>query len=368
MQLTVQNFSTLVANMSAAARSSYGGLLDISAGSVLRAIMESSASTALWLQYLTLQVLQSTRLSTSTGSDVDSWVGDFGLVRLLASPATGTVTMTSLSPASQSAVIANGATVRSADGTVTFSVINGPYTRAVGVASIDVEVEATISGIAGNVAANTITLLASAIAGVDTVTNQSAFVTGADAETDAAVRSRFVDYINTRARATTQAVVTAVASVKQGLTSVVLENSTTSGAVLPGHFLVVVDDGTGSPGADLLSAVAVAVDSVRPLGSSFSVTGPVVVDATIDIVITSRAGAAFSTIQSSVIATVNQFVSALAVAEALPFSRLLALAYAADDNVINVAALLNGSTSDLGGAPTQVVRIASLSVKEAAVQ
>ena len=72
MQLSLRNFSTLVQSMAATVESSTTQLLDLSVGSTLRAVLEANASLGLWLQWLILQVLRTTRAATSTGADLDS--------------------------------------------------------------------------------------------------------------------------------------------------------------------------------------------------------------------------------------------------------------------------------------------------------
>src|SRR3954452_7990670 len=90
MNLSLKTFSQLIEDMGAMLQSSATALVDISVGSVIRAIFEANASVALWMQWLILQVLQTTRAATSSGSDLDSWMMDFGLTRLPASPSSGT--------------------------------------------------------------------------------------------------------------------------------------------------------------------------------------------------------------------------------------------------------------------------------------
>jgi hypothetical protein len=63
MQLQVQDFTTLVRNMAASVQGSAIALIDLTTGSVLRAILEANASLALWLQWLIVQVLAQTRAS-----------------------------------------------------------------------------------------------------------------------------------------------------------------------------------------------------------------------------------------------------------------------------------------------------------------
>ena len=79
MQLPLQDFTTLVRNMAAAAQGGCRQLVDLAAGSALRAVLEANASLALWMQWLLLQVLGTTRAATSAGEDLNSWVADFGM-------------------------------------------------------------------------------------------------------------------------------------------------------------------------------------------------------------------------------------------------------------------------------------------------
>ena len=87
MALQLQNFSTLVSNAAAAVQGAAVQLVDLTVGSTLRAILEANASMALWLQWLIVQVLQTTRAATSLGSDLDSWMADFAFARLPANAA-----------------------------------------------------------------------------------------------------------------------------------------------------------------------------------------------------------------------------------------------------------------------------------------
>ncbi|WP_428375206.1 baseplate J/gp47 family protein [Lichenicoccus sp.] len=363
MQLSLQNFTTLVANMAASAQGACVALLDVSVGSLLRALLESSASVALWLQYLVLQVLSMTRLSTSVGTDADSWVGDFGLTRLPAIPATGIVVMSALSPVGQSATVPTGALVKSSDGTQSFLVVGGPYLRAQGTASVSVPVQAVVAGVLGNAQAGSVTILGTAIPGIDTVTNPVAFANGAPAETDQALCARFVIYVNTRSQATEQAVANAIASVQQGLSYVIQENMTSAGTVLPGNFNVIVDDGSGSPPASLLTAVAAAIDAIRPVGSTFTVTGPLLIVADVSMQITVVDPTQAAAAQQAAGAAVTTYVDALPVGQALRISRVAGLAYDATSSISNVTDVtLNGLAADIGGQAGAVVRAGIMTI------
>ncbi len=60
-------FTTLMQNMAAAVEASATQLLDLTVGSTLRAVLEANASIALWMQWLILLVLRTTRAATSNG-------------------------------------------------------------------------------------------------------------------------------------------------------------------------------------------------------------------------------------------------------------------------------------------------------------
>ncbi len=374
MQLSLQSFTTLVGNMGATAQGACAELADLTVGSVTRALLEAAASVALWLQYLILQVMTMCRLATSSGTDVDSWVGDFGLSRLPGTDATGAVTLACFAYASQSATVPVGTLVRTSDGTLGFAVTEddsnpawsaaaGAYVRPAGSASITIPVQCTTTGQSGNVQAGTVNLLAQSLTGVDTVSNALPFTGGVDAESDASLKARFVPFINSRSRATLTAIGSAIAGVQQGLTFAIQENVDTAGNTRPGFFVVVVDDGTGSPAASLLASVSNAVDAVRPVGTGFVVVGPTLLPVTITMTLAIQSGADGASIRSAAAAAITAYVKALPVATSLAFSRVAGLAYGVDPAVVNVLGLaINGGTADVGGAAGTVVRVSSITV------
>ncbi len=364
MQLQLQDFTTLVRNMAASVQGSARALVDLTTGSLLRAILEADASIALWLQWLIVLVLGQTRAATSTGADLDSWVADFSLARLPAQAAATTAVFSRITPGLV-ASIPVGVQVKTADGTQTFAVLADPgnpaysavttsYTLAAAASSIALTVQATTPGSAGNVQAGLISLLASAIPGIDAVTNPLQAQGGMDAETDAALRARFTNFIDSRSRATPAAIAFTIDSLQQGISHVVTENVEPSGAVTPGTFIVTIDDGSGSPPSALISAVASAVDAVRPIGTQFFVLPPTVLTATISLAITvSDANKAAA--QGAVTSAIQAYVTALPIGAPLPISRLAAIAYAAASNITNVAAITINGGGDLTPPATGVI-------------
>lgn len=359
--------------MAATVQSTTSQALDLAVGSVTRAILESSASIALWLQWLLLQVLQSTRAATSVGLDLDSWMADFTLARLPAVAATGALTFSRLTPVLQ-ALLPPGTLARTGDGTQTFVVTSDPsnpawnsslggYVLPVGTPSITVPATAQGPGTAGNVQASSITMLASAVPGIDAVSNASPFTSGLDAEADSAFRSRFQSFIQSRSRATPQAVAYAVASIQQGLRFALQENMSAAGAPVMGSFVVTVDDGSGNPSATLLSSVRAAVDEVRPVGSVFAVMPPTVVPAAIALSIDVALPSSAASTTANVVGALATLVSQLPMGGLLPLSRLAQVAYTADQNVSNVTGMsINGVAADLALPPTVVATLSAITV------
>jgi len=361
MQLRLQDFSALVANGAAAVQAASRALIDLSVGSVLRAILEANASVALWLQWLIVQVQSMTRAATSEAADLDSWMADFALARLPAVAARGQVRFARFAT-TEAVLVPAGALVRTADAAQGFVVLansahaawnasQGGYVMGAGVGSVTVPVVAQTPGAAGNVLAGSITLIADALAGVDTVANDGPLLGGLDAESDAALRLRFADYLASRSRATPVAVGYAVAALRQGLRWRIAEGVGT------GFFVVTVDDGSGTPPAGLLADVATAVEAVRPVGTSFAVQPPVLTVAGVALTIVTEAGAVRGEVIAAVQTAIAAHIAALGIGEVLPWSRLAQLAYGASAAVVNVTAvLLAGGTADLSPGPNGVVR------------
>lgn len=357
MQLPLQDFTTLVRNMVAAVQGGCRQLVDLAAGSALRAVLEANASLALWMQWLLLQVLGTTRAATSAGEDLDSWVADFGMSRLPASPAAGSVLFSRTTPG-LAAVIPAGTQVRTSDGAGLFGVVADPahpawngssYTLAAAATSVLLPVAASAAGTAGNVRPGAIALLASAIPGVDGVTNPAPLTGGLDAESDVALRARFSDFIDSRSRATPAALRHAVASVRQGLRFALSEGVDTSGEPRPGHFVVTVDDGTGAPSPALMRQVAEAVERVRPLGCSWTLRPPELLLADVELTLRLAAPATLADATGPVVSAVAEWVSRLPIGAPLPVSRVVALAFAAHPAVEHVSGVL------VAGAPVDLV-------------
>ena len=353
MQLPLQDFTSLVRTQAAAVSAGCRQLVDMSVGSVLRALLEANAAVGLWIQWLIVEVLATTRAATSGGADLDSWVADFGLTRLPAIPASGMARF-GRATAGLGAVVPVGALVRTGldvdaqSFTVSVDVAHpgwtgGGYRLPASELSVSVPIVAQVPGRAGNVQTGAIRLLSSAIPGVDAVMNEGPLLGGLDAEADEALRLRFGGFIDSRTRATSQAVAFAIQSLRQGLTFAIAERVDTAGAVRPGHFTVTVDDGSGAPSAALLAAVGAAIEVIRPIGGTFSVRGPLLVAADVMMRVAGPPEAL-----AAVRNAVWSHVAALPSGAALVFSRVYQVAHDSHPAVSSVWGLtLNGVAGDL---------------------
>lgn len=364
MQLTFLPQQTIVQGEVAAAQAAAPQLTQVSSGSVAYALFQGFASVCLWLQWLIAQVLSMTRLATSQGADVDSFVGDFSLTRLAATYATGSVTFSRYST-SGTALVQPGAQVKTADGTQAFTVTTdttnaawnatlGGYYIGSGTPSLTVPVQAVNGGTQGNVAANTITLISSAIPGIDTVTNAASFTNALNAESDTALKARFAAYIQALSKSTTAALGYAVTSVEQGLSYVIQEG-------VPGtaDVTITVDDGSGTPSSGLLSSVSTSVNAVRAAGISVHVQGPTVTDTTIAFTLNVTTGTSKPAAIALIAPALLAYVDALGVGVTLAVSNVIAQAYAAAPGMVSSieSLLLNGGSADINPGATGVVKV-----------
>lgn len=374
MSLSTKDFVTLVREQVAAIQGSASSLVDLTIGSTLRAVVESCAAVALWLQGLVLALLITTRAATSSGSDLDTWMADYGVTRLAAVAASGPVTFSRFT-ATGTALVPVGAAIQTADGTQQFTVALdtanpaysaslGGYVMAAGVSSVSVTVTAQNAGVQGNVVAGSVTTIVQALPGIDTVTNAAAFTNGVDAESDAALRARFIAYIGSLSKATKAAVLYAILSLQQNVTAVIVENLTYAGNLpQPGFFYAVVDDGTGNPSSTFLANAANAVEAVRPLSVTYGVFGPTQVTANVVMTITTAAGYVHADVVALVVAALQNYINTLGLGVSLSYTKLSNVAYGASPGVTNVTGVtLNGGTADLAATSKQTIKAGTVSV------
>lgn len=363
-ELETKTYEQIVTDQATATQSAatrkMGKFLNFAVGATLRALVESNAGLALWLQGLLIKTLAVTRLATSKRDDVDTFIGDFGLVRSPASKASGNVTF-SRNISDNNAVIELGKEVQDVVTTFKYVVIadttnplydssTKTYTILAGSASGDVKVEALIAGSSGNVSEKTITVISQPIQYVDFASNALPFVNGFDEESDEEARQHFIDYINSLSKATKLAIEEAIESLQEGIQYGVVElKDYTTGLDKLGYFYAVIDDGTGSPPPELLASVAQVVDRVRGFTTFFEIkaanASTANVSGTAKIDITQYDASA---VKEAVDEALLAYISALGINATLYYTRLIQIIYDAHIAVQDVAdVLLNGGTTDL---------------------
>lgn len=372
-QIPTKTFQAILEDAVAAVQGAARQLLDFTVGSILRAVMEATAAMALWLQAIALQILSLTRFSTSSGTDADTWGADFAFTRLPAQAASGPVTFSRATP-TLLALIPVGTSVQTLDGSQKYTVIadtgqaafdaaQNAYVLNAGVASISATIEAVVSSSSGNAGAGFINTMGVALAGVDAVTNPSPFENGADSETDAAFRERFVLYIAGLSKATLAAIGSAIKNIQQGVVYSITENQNFDGTPNPGFFYVVVDDGSGAPSGDFLATVGNAVDTVRPIGSSFAVFPPTLVSVDVALTLTVAAGYDKPTLSLAVQTALLTYISALTIGQTLPYTRIAQIAYDVSAGITNVTAVsLQSAASDIVATSQQAIRADNISI------
>jgi hypothetical protein len=394
MQLTLLTFDQVVAMMVAAIQAGAAGAgltISMNQGSAMLAFVRAIAGVYLWLQWLIVQVLSAATLMTASGADVDTFCAQFGCPRLAGVAASGQIILARYA-ATSNAIVPVGATVKTVDGSQSFSILadatnaawqppngsylNGSFIIPAGTASVTVSCQNNTVGVAGNVIAGAVGLVASVIPGVDTVTNPVAFTNGMNAETDAAYKARFGLFLPALAKGTPIALESAVLGVSQNLTCAVLNCvATIGGPTVYGYGVIAVDDGSGATPNATLNAVAVAAagTSIVPLGASVSVVQATVVYANIELTIACATAALKTAAQPLVRSAIATYIGGLPVATVpafgappngvLAYNMLAKIAFDASPSVLNVSALtLNGGAADIGGSSGTVVRVSSITV------
>ena len=373
--LPLADFDSLMQTSAAELQSSAtNASIDLEVGTVSRAILQAGVGNTVWLQYVCLQLLQATRLSTSTGNDIDSFVADFGLQRLPATSATGNVLIGRVVPQS-TALIPLGTIVRTSDLSQSFSVYEDDtniywnstlqgYQIPSTIQSISVPVIATVPGTAGNVQANTVTAFGTAIVGnIDNVNNPNLFTGGINPESDSQLQSRFVMYLQSLSQGTYEAIQYAVLSTQQGITCDIIRWKDEEGNWKPGNFIIYIDDGSGNPSSTLITNVYNNIDlAVRSCGETFAVHGPAVTAVNIAITLTIANGANKAILSSEVQTAVSAYVNSLSVGQILPFSKISSITYAVDPTITNVNVTINGGIADIIPSSSGVVKIASVTI------
>ncbi len=125
------------------------------------------------------------------GTDLDDFVALFGFTRLEAKRATGTVTFSRASTATQNVTIPYGSQIATTGAAPQIFGTIVPGIIVVGQSTVEVPVQAVVGGVRGNVSAHTVSRRVTPIDGVSSFDNVAAMTGGTDAESDDELRHRF---------------------------------------------------------------------------------------------------------------------------------------------------------------------------------
>ena len=368
MTITIRSTAQIVRGYAAAVQGATSSAVSFVLGSLELARANAMAGVTMWLQSKIMQVLALTRASTSSDSDLDSWMADFGIVtREPAVSAVGTVTLSRYS-ATQQATAAPGAILKTADGTQSFQIIAdtsqsawdaslGLYVAPGGTPSINVTVQAVTPGTGGNIGAGTLTQIASALS-FDTATNAQAFTSGVNAETDPALLARFQLALQGLQKGISASVAAAIEGLQQGIQFAVVENQTLAGAAQDGYFYVVISPYTST----LQQLVYGAVDAVRPLGSTFGVFAATQLAANVVATITASSGYTLADVEAAVQAAITAYIGTIALGQGLSWSALYSVIWGVPGVASASGLTLNGGTSDLAGSAQQAIVAGTVTV------
>ncbi len=200
------------------ARELFGNDVNLSDSSPLGMLVRLNAwdEAAVWQQME--EVYLSAYVSSAEGVSLDRKCQDIGIMRQLATRATGTIQFSG----ADGTQIFERFEVQTATGivfrTTTATTISGGLARA--------EIEAVVPGASGNVGAGAISRMVRPQAGVTGVTNPDPTSGGRDTETDAQLRERYVRSVSKPGGASAAAIEAALLDIEGVLDAVVRQNVT----------------------------------------------------------------------------------------------------------------------------------------------
>ena len=370
MPLPILDFKTIVNQQATAMNANSPVVLNFDPGSVLLAMIQSNAGNALWLQAIATTLLATTRLSTSSGIDVDTFIADFGYSRQAGTVSSGALTFSRFTPTNQGFVPV-GAIVSVPSNNLQFQVVaddsnfyfnpsmNG-YVLDISYVDMIIPAVCTITGTIGNVVANTITSInnTSVTTGIDSVTNASDFAGGTDTASDTATKAGFLLYIQSLSRATYQAIQFAVISARNGTEQVtrynIVENyqqGTTNSVPQLGYFYVVIDNGTGSTCSNgLLDAVTTSVEAYRGLTIQYNIVKALftAIAITVHISLISNPTETNVQIEANIVSALSAYSDSIPFNQPFLYSKIAQIVYEADSNFASVLSGSNHPTLNTG--------------------
>lgn len=354
----LKHFEQIAASMMNAMASLQGAITDYNIGSVNRSLLEAVAMELEELYY---------RMFAAVEEAIPAGVYEaFGFSALPSRTSVGTVVFTRSTIAAQNYVVPAGTAVATADG-IRF-VTTDQVTLLTGNTEVSAQIVCEEAGIAGNVGANSITALTSALLGIEGVTNSVGTFGGADAESADEQKLRFASFILSLARAPISgiesgaktAVITDVNTgsiVEQVQFAKVVEPYLTDPGEPVGMVTLYIDNGSGSASQALIDQVrnvingyvdntGARVTGYKAAGIIVNVISVTLFTQNISAIVTLDIGASQAVVDTAIRDAIDTVFSNLDVSEGLDWATLLtAIMVVSGVNTIT----LSTPSEDVGG-------------------
>lgn len=309
--------------------------------------------------------IKATYVDGAVGADLTILADDhFGITRFAAVKATGQVTFTRPSPTVSTYSIPAGsvvATERDAQGNEVRFVTTAPANWASLVGGTQtVAAEAEVAGVAGNVAANTITRVITFQSETITVNNALVFVGGSAQETDAALRERIRGFSQTIRRGTFAALEYGALQVAGVAKATAVEDST-------GRATVYVTDEDGNSNPTMVAAVTTELLTWRACGALVAVIGGTLLPVDVNVTLTVRAGANVAQLLTSVQAAIETRMDQLEIGETVYRTAIVQAIRNVDVNIVEANVTMRTGVNpfasvDIAPSASQIPRAGSVSV------
>ena len=287
--------------------------LDITEGSTIWNMLSPQITEFAVLWSLLDDLVNLGFLQTATGDYVFARGEERGVFRKESSTASGVVTFTGEAGATveQGVIVSNTVVGGSADDLVLYFVSEA-VTIPAGETTVDVEVISTDPGVVGNLPAEQIDQIQSAVTGITGVTNAAAITGGADEESVEEFRARALDFVRAARGSGTVDDYRIWASEVAGVGAVTVQ-AVWNGA---GTVRVLVTDTQGDPAPQtLLDAVTEYIEVRSPIGATVTVAAPSTVEVSVGVTVTVDDGSTLEGVTPDIERALVRFFDTLAVGD-----------------------------------------------------
>lgn len=287
--------------------------LDVAEGSVMWNMIAPQIAEFAVLWSLLDNMVDLGFLQTARGQYLFARGEERGVFRKESSTASGTVTFTGTagSTVNQGVVVSNTVVGGSGDDLVLY-VVTEAATIAAGETTVDAKIEAANPGVLGNIAAEQINQIQSAVTGIASVLNAEAITGGADEEGFEEFRARALEFVQAARGSGTIDDYSIWAKEVDGVGPVTIQ-AVWNGA---GTVRVLVTDSQGDPAPDaLLAEVADYIGDRAPIGATVTVAAPRTAEVDVAVKVTVVSGSTVPGVTPELEKALARFFDSLSVGD-----------------------------------------------------